>query len=161
MYIDGELVGENEIGGRIVLPTTEASIGGPSSGDLGPPMAAIDEVAIFNRALSAVEIQSIFDAGTAGMCNAPEDRFLRGDCNADGDVNVSDADCTLNWLFAAKQEPGCLAALDTNGDEGVNITDPVSLLGFLFGGGVAPVAPYPVCGLATDATLGCMNPPDC
>ncbi len=90
--------------------------------------------------------------------------FLRGDCNGDGKVNISDATCTLNWLFAGAPKPGCEAALNTNGDDEVNITDPVTLLNFLFGGGVAPVEPFPGCGpgmLPADAELGCANPPAC
>ena len=66
-----------------------------------------------------------------------EPRFQRGDCNADGSVNISDATCALNWLFAGAPEPGCLASLNANGDGEVNITDPVWLLSFLFAGGPA------------------------
>ena len=60
--------------------------------------------------------------------------------------------------------PGCLAALNTNGDGDVNIADPVALLNFLFGGGPMITAPYPDCGpgmLPADPVLGCANPPDC
>ena len=42
--------------------------------------------------------------------------------------------------------------------------DPVALLKLLFGGGLAPIAPFPDCGpgmLPVDAQLGCANPPDC
>ncbi len=91
-------------------------------------------------------------------------RFLRGDCNADGQVNVADAACALNWMFGGAVDPGCLASLNTNGDGDTNIADPVSLLNFLFGGGEAPVAPFPDCGpgtLPADEKLGCANPPDC
>ena len=90
--------------------------------------------------------------------------FLRGDCNGDGDVNLSDAACGLTWLFAGAAEPGCVAALNTNGDADIDIADPVSLLNFLFGGGPAPAAPFPECGpgvLPADPVLGCANPPAC
>ena len=96
--------------------------------------------------------------------NALEVRFLRGDCNDDGDVNVSDAVCNLNWLFGGPAPVGCAAALNTNGDAGVNITDAVSLLNFLFSDGSAPAAPYPDCGpgmLPADMAFGCANPPNC
>ncbi len=79
-------------------------------------------------------------------------------------VNVSDASCVLNWLFDGAAKPGCLAAVNTNADDKVDIADPVSLLNFLFGGGSAPAAPFPDCGpgmLPADAELGCTNPPDC
>ncbi len=53
---------------------------------------------------------------------------------------------------------------NTNGDDDVNIADPVFLLNFLFAGGPVPVAPFPDCGpgmLPADEELGCVNPPDC
>ena len=84
--------------------------------------------------------------------------FRRGDCNDDGEVDISDAVCTLEWLFLGREEPGCVAATNTNGDEAVDISDPVSLLGFLFLGGPAPVGPFPACGpsdLEADVALGC------
>ncbi len=89
--------------------------------------------------------------------------FLRGDCNADSEVNISDAICALDRLFAGGASPGCLAALNTNGDDKVDIADPVSLLTFLFSGGPPPVGPYPDCGpgsLPADEELGCETPPE-
>jgi hypothetical protein len=88
--------------------------------------------------------------------------FLRGDCNDDGTVNISDAACILNWLFAGEDDPGCVAATNTNGDEAANITDATYLLNHLFAGGPAPVAPFPDCGPGTlPQELSCEDPPDC
>ena len=90
--------------------------------------------------------------------------FLRGDCNDDGEINIADPVCILNWLFGGNAAVGCKAALNTNGDAVVNITDAVSLLDFLFGGGSAPAAPFPDCGpslLPAAVELGCASPPDC
>ena len=92
------------------------------------------------------------------------DAFLRGDCNDDGAVNISDATCVLNWLFAGGETPRCVAATNTNGDDAANISDATYLLNFLFGGGDGLAAPFPDCGpgmLPADAELGCANPPDC
>jgi len=91
----------------------------------------------------------------------PEVSFLRGDCNDDGNVDIADATCALNWLFAGGPAPGCSAALNTNGDAKVDITDATYLLNHLFSGGPAPVAPFPDCGpgmLPTDADT-CETPP--
>ena len=99
-----------------------------------------------------------------GLLAALAPTFLRGDCDSDGDVNLSDAICMFNWLFTAADVPGCIAALNTNGDARVDIADPVYLLGFLFAGGSSPVAPFPDCGLGmlpADTALGCADPPDC
>ena len=86
--------------------------------------------------------------------------FLRGDCNADHALNVSDVLCSLNWLFSDGRTD-CIAALNINGDLRVNIADPVALLSYLFTGGDAPAAPFPACGptpTQTDTKLGCATP---
>ncbi len=88
----------------------------------------------------------------------PSASLRRGDCNGDGDVNLADAVCVLNWLFAGTGPPGCVAATNTNGDGAANITDATYLLNHLFSGGPAPVAPFPDCGpgeLPADEELGC------
>ncbi len=90
--------------------------------------------------------------------------FLRGDCNDDGAVDISDATCVLNWLFAGGETPRCVAATNTNGDDAANISDATYLLNFLFGGGDGLAAPSPDCGpgmLQSDPVLGCANPPNC
>ncbi len=93
-----------------------------------------------------------------------ESVFLRGDCNDDGAVDISDAVCILNWLFVGDAAPGCIAATNTNGDDAANISDATYLLDHLFLGKAAPVAPFPDCGpgmVPADTTLGCANPPNC
>jgi hypothetical protein len=59
--------------------------------------------------------------------------------------------------------PGCVAVTNSNGDGCTDISDAVYLLGHLFLGGPAPVAPFPDCGpglLPVDQTLGCQTPPE-
>jgi hypothetical protein len=88
--------------------------------------------------------------------------FRRGDCNEDGDVDISDAVCTLNWLFLGAAAPGCVAVTNSNGDGSADISDATYLLNHLFLGGPPPVVPYPECGpgaLQSDAELGCGTPP--
>ena len=90
-----------------------------------------------------------------------EKRFLRGECNDDGEVDLSDAVCTLNWLFSDVVTPRCIAALNSNGDADVDVSDPVTLLNFLFDGGPSPASPFPDCGTWTvgaDRDLGCETP---
>ena len=90
--------------------------------------------------------------------------FRRGDCNADGQVNVADASCALDWLFSGDSTPGCLAAVNANADNRVDIADPVALLNFLFSGGPIISDPFPDCGplgLPEDVELGCLDPPEC
>ena len=109
-------------------------------------------------------LESDFSAEASAGSTAPGSRFLRGDCNADGAVDISDAACVLNWLFAGVGVPGCVAATNANGDDDANIADATYLLNHLFAGGPAPVAPFPDCGpgmLPADETLGCVIPPNC
>jgi hypothetical protein len=89
-------------------------------------------------------------------------RFLRGDCNEDGTVDISDAVCILGWLFLGGSTPGCLAAANANGDDAVNISDPLWILQHLFSGGPPPPAPFPRCGPDPTADgLECAQPAGC
>ena len=84
--------------------------------------------------------------------------FLRGDCNNDRQVDLSDASCILNWQFLGESAPGCVAATNPNGDNGIDIADAIYLLGSLFLGGPPPAPPFPGCGpgtLSLDHQLGC------
>ena len=67
--------------------------------------------------------------------------FRRGDANADGAVNLSDAVYTLSYLFEGATEPPCLKAADSDDSGGVNLSDALVTLNFLYGGGSAPPAP--------------------
>ena len=87
--------------------------------------------------------------------------FQRGECNNDGEVDLSDAVCILNWRFSGSAEPGCVAATNANGDNDIDIADASYLLNFLFAGNAPPPPPFTVCGPGTsagDAILGCLAP---
>ena len=90
-------------------------------------------------------------------------RFVRGDCNQDLSVNLTDGIFLLNFLFLGGTVPGCLAACDTNGGGVLDVTTAVFVFNFLFLGG--PPLPAPrECGVsefASDAELGCLAPRDC
>lgn len=73
--------------------------------------------------------------------------FLRGDANASGKVDLSDAVFALNWLFLGGPAPVCPDAADADDSGGIDISDPISVLNWLFLGGRAPSAPGPdACG---------------
>ena len=70
-------------------------------------------------------------------------------------MNISDGIRTLRYLFGLATLD-CLDAADTDDNGVVNLADAVRVLGFLFAGGPAPMAPYP--GRGVDPTpdgLGC------
>lgn len=65
-YLNGKLTGSKDTG-TPTLSTDFVRIGGRQGTGQNFP-GLIDEVEVFNRALSQPEIQSIFDAGSAGKC---------------------------------------------------------------------------------------------
>ncbi len=71
---------------------------------------------------------------------------LPGDCNQDGNLDISDGVCLLTFLFlgtgealpcgdGAATDAGNLSLLDFNGDGGLDLSDAVRLFGYLFLGG--------------------------
>jgi len=83
-----------------------------------------------------------------------------GDCNADGELDISDPICLLSFLFVGATaelpcdggatSPGNIGLLDTNGDAKVDISDVVYTLGYLFQG-----MPPPAQGANCQAIAGC------
>ena len=112
-----------------------------------------------------------FEALTARFANfeltrssGPGARFIRGDCDGDGNscTGVNDALVLLNWLFQGSAAPGCIAACNADGVGDVQLTDAVFGLNFCFGGFAPPPAPHPDCGvgeLPEDEAVGCASPP--
>jgi len=79
----------------------------------------------------------------------PEDctRFLRGDVNADQEVDLVDVIATI-WMLLGGSTVPCQAAADLDGSGTHDLTDPVLLLEHLFKAGPPPAPPYPDCGPA-------------
>jgi hypothetical protein len=89
--------------------------------------------------------------------------FWRGDANNDGLRDVADAVVTLEHLYQGKPKAQigeiCPDAADVNDDGEVDISDPISLLGFLFLGGRAPAAPNDeACSTALPDASECVDP---
>lgn len=76
----------------------------------------------------------------------PARRFIRGDSNASGAVDILDPVTALGHLFLGEEATSCRKALDANDDGTVNIADPIHLLTFLFIGGAEIPAPGRSCG---------------
>lgn len=88
--------------------------------------------------------------------------FLRGDCDATGQINLTDAVFALNHLFLGGDAPSCFKACDPNDDAVLNLTDPIFLLNYLFLGGRPPMAPFPTCGSdPTPDDMSCLPHPRC
>jgi parallel beta-helix repeat protein len=97
-----------------------------------------------------------------GSCPPPTDRFLRGDSNADGKLNVADPVYTLLYIFVAGHAPTCLDTADANDDGTINVADAVYALQFLFVDGPVIPPPFPECGVdPTLDELGCLEYSEC
>ncbi|MGE3166677.1 MAG: hypothetical protein AB7O52_17380 [Planctomycetota bacterium] len=71
--------------------------------------------------------------------------FIRGDCNGDGVIDVSDPVALLGLLFLG-DEPACRDGCDANDDGGLDIADVTLSLNLVFGGVASPLPPFPDCG---------------
>jgi len=86
----------------------------------------------------------------------PGPRFIRGDVDTGGKVNLGDAVALTDHLFRGGTEPPCLDAGDTDDNGKLELTDAIFLLNHLFKGGPAPGAPYPEAGTdPSEDDLGC------
>ena len=119
---------------RVALSIPEGKVGaavaGADQGNTGP----------FGLAHAAF-CDLAFTAGPA------ERSFIRGDADASGEIDITDAIFVLSHLFTGGPAPPCLDAADVNDDGSPDISDPVALLGHLFLGGEPPPSPFPGCGL--------------
>ena len=81
--------------------------------------------------------------GSPGAPTPPSEGglFLRGDSNADCDVNLSDGVFLLNHLFLGGAAPQCPDAADADNSGELSLTSVIYVLNFLFLGGPAPPAP--------------------
>ncbi len=95
------------------------------------------------------------ECGEAHILASP---FLRGDCNADGTINLADPIYNLGYMFG-KVPSICLDAQDTNDDGNVDIADIIYSLRYLFANGPSPPEPFPDCGGdVTPDEMDCADP---
>ncbi len=74
-------------------------------------------------------------------------RFVRGDANTDGKVNLADPIYTLNTLFRSGPNFKCMKSADANDNGEVELADAIYLVHYFFSGGEPPPAPFPDCGM--------------
>jgi hypothetical protein len=92
-----------------------------------------------------------------GIAGHQDNVFRRGDVDASGTLDISDAVGILSYLFQGTGTPNCLEAADTDDSGDVDITDAVNNLGYQFLGQAPPFDPGPInCGPDPHAPfLGC------
>ncbi len=120
-------------------------------------LSAPGEYTICLRAIDAAGLMGLEECCTAAV--VLDAAFLRGDCAADGELDISDPVRLLVALFSTGLAPNCFEACDSNNDDKLDISDAVYSLNYLFGGGPAPAEPFPACGKdPVGLTLGCARP---
>lgn len=77
---------------------------------------------------------------------ADPNAFRRGDCNGDGNRDITDPVFLLLYLFAQGPTPSCLDACDAEDDGALAIGDAIYLLQYLFSSGPTLPPPFPACG---------------
>ena len=110
-------------------------------GDLSDPGFA--PVAILVSDEAGVDMITSGVAGMLEVTGVPS--FLRGDVNESGAITLGDATVLLAQLFQGFAM-ACPAASDVDGSGAVLIDDAIGILLYLFDGGLAPAAPFPICG---------------
>lgn len=114
--------------------------------------------------LVVIDNQSVQDLPTCPceICLQRVPNFMRGDCNQDEKVDITDANTVLAAAYQGF-DVDCADACDANDDGFVNLADTVYLLTYLFGFGPAIPSPtFPDCG--PDLTLDeidCLDPQHC
>jgi hypothetical protein len=84
------------------------------------------------------------DCSDAAACQEPVGaRFVRGDANSDGSINLTDGVVPLLYLFSGGAAPACLDSADANDTGNIEITDAIIVFSWLFTGGAAPQPPSP------------------
>ncbi len=84
-------------------------------------------------------------AGSGGDLGAYEYgvRFIRGDVNRDGVVDIADAIALLNYLYLGGARPSCEDAADADDSARLDLADVILILSYLYIGGEEPAAPFP------------------
>jgi hypothetical protein len=85
-------------------------------------------------------------------------KFIRGDANGSGAVDVSDVVYLSNYVQNGSPDPPCLDACDVDDNSAVNQSDVAYLTNYLFSGGPPPQPPFPSCDRDPPSQLGAFPP---
>jgi|GEM_PF-6336656 len=100
LYLNGQLIGQNSQTFTQIIPTSNLRIGsGFGNGRFFK--GEIDEVEVFSRALSASEVQSLYNASSAGKCNTAavaHDQSVTTNEDTAVNITLSATDADGNFL---------------------------------------------------------------
>jgi len=129
-------------------------------GDGAPPvygsLSVVHRYAAAGTYAASVIVGLLDDSTGARIEMVVGSEYIRGDCDGDGAVNITDAIGLLNFLFRMGSV-GCLAACDADGGGSLNITDPIRILLSLFMDW-GPLLPPRSCGdVSAPTTFTCLE----
>ena len=148
VYLEGQAVDRVEAGGGV--SEVEALEGGDYA-------IRIRQQLVRDRNDAYLNLHGRYSLRVVALERAPR-RFVRGDANADREIDLADAITILATLFSGDDSMSCERSGDVNASGSLDITDPIHLLQFLFLTGSEPSSPFPDCGppLPQD-TVGCKS----
>jgi hypothetical protein len=114
-----------------------------------PPVANV--VVVAGASFDAVAGST---GGSIAITLQVETRFIRGDCNDDGIVDIADGVFAIGTLFYG-YTAACPAACDANDDSFGDLSVAIYVLNYQFLDGPPPPAPFPACG--GDGGPGCAS----
>lgn len=154
-YLYGHEGGRPEVDN---IPWIASGPGVPRGASIARPVGTHDTAPTLLRALGLGIPAGMEGTAIEGLFLPPSSRFLRGDANADGAANLTDAIVILEALFRGGTV-ACALAGDTNADAALGLTDAIYLLNFLFAGGRKLPPPSPACGMVTQpVSFDCTAP---
>jgi hypothetical protein len=134
--------------------TATLAITGTLGASAGGPRVALVVDVEGGRAQSFAPSQAIVEIAAVTT-------FVRGDADASGRQNITDAVAILSFLFLGSGQANrdCLVALNVDGQtpfgnptvedrQDITLSDAVFFLNGLFRGGPPPAAPFPDCGIS-------------
>ena len=124
VYVNGTLVQSGATSGAMITSTSDLRIGGATNGTTSRMTGLLDEVAIYNRALSTTEINAAYNAGLNGKSAAkiPLVSTWSGEGNANDTRSINNGTLTNGATTTASGKLFSAFSLD-GVDDYVSITD--------------------------------------
>ncbi|MEE2855962.1 MAG: hypothetical protein VX949_01060 [Planctomycetota bacterium] len=141
-----------------VVVADYSSVAGALSGATGPTATdltwdntlgspPVEGVVVVNGA----SLTPTFDDGTITMQPVFDTPFMRGNCNGNSGVDISDGIWMLQELYLAGPSGTCAEACDANADGSYDMADPMHVIYWRLLDGPPPAAPFPDCGAVAGA----------
>lgn len=135
LYIDGSLNESSSVvfstGFDVSAPMT---IGYFNTGGSFPYIGFVDNIALYDRALTDSDIAANYSAGLAGRGHC----FVWGDADGSEGIDISDAVFLVAYIFGGGTAPTPISAGDANCSGEIDISDAIYLVSYIFVEGPEP-----------------------